>query len=560
MFIPTTIEEANERGWKRFDIILVIGDAYIDSPFMGASIIGHVLLDAGYRVGIIAQPDMKSGIDIGRLGEPLFFWGVSGGSVDSLISNYTATGKKRMGDDLTPGGRNNRRPDRAVIAYTNLIRRHFKNTAPIVIGGIEASLRRIAHYDYRDNSIRRSVIFDAKGDILVYGMGERAALELAGRLKTGLVITEVPGICYISDKKIENYIELPSFEAVSSDKMKFQDMYDIFYRNNDPVKAVGLVQKHGNRYLIHNPPARPLSEGELDRVHGLPYERDLHPYYKSRGGVRALDTIRFSITTHRGCFGGCNYCAITVHQGISVVSRSEKSILKEVRAFTKHPAFKGIISDVGGATANMYGISCKKMTARGACADRSCLAPKICSGLQINHQRQISLLRSIRKVPGIKKAFVASGIRHDLVMADRKAGESYLSEIVRFHVSGQLKVAPEHCMGRVLGLMGRPPAESLIAFRDLFSRLSRRFKKKQYLTYYFIAAHPGCTHEDMIALKKFAAQDLHLLPEQVQIFTPAPLTWSALMYYTGIDPFTGNKIFVERDRKKKEEQKRALGK
>ncbi len=558
MFIPTTIEEANERGWHGFDIILVSADTYIDSPLIGVSVIGHLLMDAGYRVGIIAQPDTKSGADITRLGEPYLFWGVSGGSVDSLVSNYTATRKKRMNDDLTPGGLNTLRPDRAVISYVNLIRRHFKNTAQIVIGGIEASLRRIAHYDYWDDKIRRSIIFDAKADILVYGMGERAVLDLASRLKSGRDVQNIRGTCVISDKKADGYEELPAFEAVAGSKRAFIEMYRLFFRHNASDKSAGLIQRHGSRYLIHHPPSLPLSSSELDRVHGLPYERDVHPYYKKLGAVRGLETVQFSITTHRGCFGGCNYCAIAVHQGAQITCRTEASILKEARSFLRHPSFKGIISDIGGATANMYGMFCPKMDTKGACTDKCCLYPGICKSLKISHKRLTKLLVRLRSIPGIKKAFVASGIRYDLVTADRNAGEAYLDEIVKHHVSGQLKVAPEHCVGAVLSLMARPSIKSLLAFKDRFDRLSQKYGKKQYLTYYLIAAHPGSTIQDMRELKQFTRKELHLVPEQVQIFTPGPSTLSALMYHTGIDPFTGKKIFVEKTIHGKEKQKKIM--
>jgi uncharacterized radical SAM protein YgiQ len=558
LYIPTTIDEAKTLGWDRFDVILISGDTYIDSPYMGVAVIGHLLIAAGYRVGIIAQPDIRDGHDIARLGEPLLFWGVSSGSVDSLVSNYTATGKKRLQDDLTPGGRNNRRPDRAIIVYTNLIRGHFKDTVPIVIGGIEASMRRIAHYDFRDNNIRRSILFDAKADILVYGMGERAVLELADSFKSGSEFHEIRGICIISDDKLGDYIELPSYERVSQDKSEFLKMSRLFFQNCDPVRGKKIVQMHGNRCLIHNPPAVPLSSEQLDQVYELPYERDLHPFYKNLGNVRALDTIRFSITTHRGCFGGCNFCSIAAHQGSSVISRSEESILREVKKFIKHPDFNGIITDIGGPTANMYGMLCRSMLRKGACEDKRCAGSYVCRSMSISHKSQISLLRKIRKVPGVRKAFVASGVRYDLIVADREAGEEYCAELVQNHVSGQLKIAPEHCVGHVLDLMGKPSTEDLMTFRELFARYNKKYRKKQFLTYYLIAAHPGCTHKDMIALKRFMREELHLAPEQVQIYTPLPSTWSTVMYYTGLNPFTGEEIFVERDVRKKEKQKKAI--
>jgi uncharacterized radical SAM protein YgiQ len=558
LFLPTTMEEAASLGWERFDVILVTGDTYIDSPFLGTAVIGHVLMGAGYRVGIIAQPDVRSGADITRLGEPLLFWGVSSGSVDSMVSNYTASGKPRREDDLTPGGKNRRRPDRAVIVYSNLIREHFKNTAPIVIGGIEASMRRIAHYDFHDNRVRRSILFDSKADILVYGMGERAVLELADCLKKGRDYRVIRGLCHISANRNDTYIELPSYERVSQDKREFVKMSRLFFQNSDPVSGKGMTQMHGNRHLMYNPPAVPLTSVELDRVYEFPYERLVHPYYKSMGEVRALGTIQFSITTHRGCFGGCSFCSISVHQGSCVVSRSEESIIREARSFTRHRDFKGIITDIGGPTANMYGLLCKNMLRRGTCADKRCLGEYVCRSMSVSHKSLISLLGKVRKVPGVRKAFVASGIRHDLVLADHDAGEHYLAEMLRHHVSGQLKIAPEHCVDRVLDLMGKPPAESLIAFRDLFNRLNKQCRKKQFLTYYLIAAHPGCTLEDMKQLRGFAGRELRLIPEQVQIFTPLPSTRSTVMYYTGVDPLSGDTMFVERDVRGKERQKRVV--
>ena len=559
MFIPTTMEEAKTLGWDRFDVILVSGDTYIDSPYMGVAVIGHILMESGYRVGIIAQPDVRDGRDITRLGEPVLFWGLSSGSVDSLVSNYTASGKKRIQDDLTPGGKNVRRPDRAIIVYTNLIRQHYKDTVPIVIGGIEASLRRIAHYDFRDDRVRRSILFDAKADILVYGMGERAVRELAERLKNGGDIRGIRGTCHLSGTAVQDFIELPSYERAAGNKEQFVTMSRLFFGNCEPVGGRGMVQKHGDRYLVHNPPAEPLSSEELDRLYELEYERDLHPYYKKMGEARALDTIRFSITTHRGCFGGCNFCSIAVHQGRGIVSRSEASIIREAKNFVRDPAFRGVIADVGGPTANMYGMLCKTMARRGPCADRRCLGDYVCRSMSVSHRSQVGLLRKIRNIPGIRMAFVASGIRHDLVMADRDAGEEYLSELVRHHVSGQLKVAPEHCVDRVLDCMGKPSVESLLLFRDLFNRLNKQHKKKQFLTYYLIAAHPGCTLDHMKHLRGFAREELHCDPEQVQIFTPLPSTWSTVMYYTGRNPFTGGTIFVERNTAEKEKQKRAMG-
>ncbi|MBI5779686.1 MAG: YgiQ family radical SAM protein [Planctomycetes bacterium] len=637
MFLPTTIEEANKLGYKELDIILVTGDTYIDSPFIGAAVIGKVLVNAGFRVGIIAQPDIKSDKDITRLGEPELFWGVTAGSVDSMVANYTASKKHRRNDDFTPGGENTKRPDRASIVYSNLIKRYFpairrdsasqlrKNTKPIVLGGIESSLRRIAHYDYWDDAIRRSILFDAKADILVYGMGEQAVVELAHALKTQPVYTErsehrsdhepllgrsecvipvqpkaggiqnwqdIKGLCYISSEPRKDYMLLPSYEEVKDDKHKFIEMFHTFYNNNDPITAKGLCQKQDTRYLIQNPPSENLTTKELDAIYEpspgtqglgeLDYENEVHPYYLKQGkvhphtkifgvGVKALETIKFSITSHRGCYGECNFCSITVHQGRTVISRSLESIIREAEKLAKMPDFKGYISDVGGPTANMYAIECAKKLKIGACVaaaesrlfrdgGKRCLYPNICKNLKIDHSRQIELLRGLRQIPGVKKVFIGSGIRHDMVMEDAKYGLKYLAEVVEHHTSGQLKIAPEHTEDNVLKHMGKPNRDYLKRFKDEFYRLNKQFGKRQFLTYYLIAAHPGCSYQDMLELRKYTRQELKITPEQAQVFTPLPSTYSALMYYTGINPFADEKIFVEKDIANKQRQKEVITK
>jgi len=550
MFLPTTKSEIKELGWEKLDIILVSGDTYVDSPYIGIAILGKILVDKGFRVGIIAQPDINSSSDISRLGEPELFWGVTGGSVDSMVANYTASKKRRRDDDYTPGGENNRRPDRAVIAYTNLIQRNFKNTKPIIIGGIEASLRRVAHYDFWSNKLRRSILFDSKADYLVYGMGEKTIIEIAQKLQKDKSITGIRGLSYISDENKYEYLQLPSFEETLADKNKFIEMFNLFYLNNDPISAKGLVQKHGNRFLIQNPPQFNPTTEEMDYYHDLKYERETHPFYRKWGEVRALDTIRFSINTHRGCYGECNFCAIAVHQGQTISGRSEKSIINEAIEFTKFKNFKGNISDVGGPTANMYGFECAKKLKLGNCADKRCVAPTTCKALKPTHKPQIDLLKKLRKLEGIKKVFVASGIRYDMVLDDKIYGEEYLKEIVQHHTSGQMKIAPEHSEDKVLELMGKPGKRYLTDFRDKFYKYSKDVGKNQFLTYYMIAAHPGCTENDMHKLKEFTSEKLEISPEQVQIFTPTPSTYSTLMYYTEIDPFTGNKLFVEKDTNK----------
>ncbi|MBN1697486.1 MAG: YgiQ family radical SAM protein [Spirochaetales bacterium] len=541
-------------GFSECDIILVTGDTYIDSPFIGVALIGKVLLEKGYRVGIIAQPDTESPGDITRLGEPRLFWGITGGCMDSMVANYTATKKFRKSDDLTPGGINNRRPDRAVIVYANLIRRYFKNTAPLVLGGVEASLRRICHYDYWSNKVRNSVLFDAKADILVYGMAEKTVAALAEKLDRGEDYRDLRGICYPSGEMKRDYIMLPSADEVASDKEAFARMFAVFYENTDPHDARGLLQRHGNRYLVHNPPGYYETEEELDRIHSLDFERDVHPWYGVRGRVRALDTIRFSITSHRGCAGECNFCSISIHQGRVVRSRSVDSIVSEAERFKNHPDFRGIITDTGGPTANMYGAQCRRWAERGACRGKRCLFPRICNQYESDHKRQISLLKRLEEISGVKKVFLASGIRHDLVLSD-KNGFAYLEQILRHHTSGQLKLAPEHSEEKVLALMGKTGGTSLTDFMRMFERLAEKDGKKQFLTYYFMAAHPGCTGEDMMKLDRFIRTNLKIRPEQVQIFTPTPSTWSTLMYYTGINPFTCDRLFVEKGMKAVQRQK-----
>ncbi len=558
MYLPTTPAELASLGWDQLDVILVSGDSYIDSPYIGTAVIGNLLVERGYRVGVIAQPNVNSEQDITRLGEPRLFWGVTAGSIDSMVANYTPLKKKRRQDDYTPGGHNDRRPNRATIAYTNLIRRYFKDTQPIVLGGIEASLRRIAHYDFWSNKIRRSILFDSKADYLLYGMAEKAVLELAAGLKSGQDVQQLRGLCYITSEPVQSYSELPSFEHVQKDKHAFIDMFHAFYQNNDPLIAKGLIQRHGDRYLVQNPPQPYLSQTELDEIYALPYERSQHPYYESQGSVRALDTIKYSISTHRGCYGECNFCAIAVHEGRTVRWRSQSSILSEARKLTKQPGFKGYIQDVGGPTANMYGFECDKKLSSGVCSKKHCLYPDTCSLLQVDHQPQIDLLRAIRELPGVKKAFIASGIRYDMLMGDEVCGNTYLQELAAHHVSGQLKVAPEHTEPQVLAYMGKPGTKTLLEFKEAFDQASLQAGKRQFLTYYFIAAHPGSREQDMHALKRFVSRKLKMNPEQVQIFTPTPSTYSTLMYYTELDPFTRQPLYVEKEPAKVNRQKQIV--
>ncbi len=556
MFIPTVPEEVRARGWDSLDVIIVSGDTYIDSPYNGAAIIGHWLIDNGFRVGTICQPSVSDGEDITRLGMPELFWSVTSGCVDSMVANYSPSGKFRKEDDFTPGGTNDRRPDRACIAYSNLIRRYAKGK-PIVLGGIEASLRRAVHYDFWSDSLRRSILFDAKADAITYGMAELSNLELAECMRDGRDWSNARGICRIGREAPDGYIEMPSYEECAADRARFADAFRIFYHNCDPVTAAGLVQKHGDRFLVQNPPQRCLAPEELDRVYMLDYEYAVHPFYAKNGKVRAMDTIKNSITTHRGCYGECSFCAIAVHQGRRVVSRTADSVVAEAERIASMPGFNGIIYDVGGPTANMYGIECPRKAEKGACPDRKCLYPRPCPSLGIDHSAQIGLLDRIKAVPGVKKVFVTSGIRFDMVVADEARGQDYVDCIVKDHVSGQLKIAPEHISGEVLSRMGKPGPNVLLDFKDMFDGSNRRQGKDQFLTYYFMAAHPGCGQRDMEELADFVHRDLRTNPEQVQVFTPTPSTVSTLMYCTGKD-MDGRRVWSEHVPGLKLKQKQTL--
>ena len=558
-FLPTTKEDMDARGWTQCDVILVSGDAYIDSPFIGVAMVGRMLERLGYKVGMIGQPDIKSDVDIKRLGEPRLYWGVSGGSVDSMVSNYTATKKFRNSDDYTPGGKNDKRPDRALNVYCNLIRRYFKNTAPLVLGGIEASLRRVSHYDYWSNKLKKPILFDSKADILVYGMGEIAIEQLTKAIAEKRDYKDIRGLCYISKEPVHEYHQLPSHAECLEDKEKYIDLFDLFYDNNDPIAAKGLCQPVDTRFLIQTPPCDYLNEDEMDANSNLPFTRELHPYYAKMGKVKCLETIKFSIMTHHGCWGECNFCAIGVHQGRTIRTRSEDNILKEAKDFNQYKDYKGIISDVGGPTANMYGYECDKKLKLGTCDHQRCVdANHLCNKMKVDHGRNINLLRQVRQVDGVRKAFVASGVRYDLITEDKKHGYEYLKEMVKHHISGQMKVAPEHTQQHVLELMGKPGKQTLIDFKKLYDKLNKEEGKNQFLTYYLIAAHPGCEEKDMHELKRFTRDELQMNPEQAQVFTPTPGTYSAVMYYTEMDPISRKKIFVEKDTKRKEKQKQIV--
>lgn len=554
MFLPTTKEEMGKLGWKELDVILVTGDAYVDHPSFGVALIGHYLLAHGFKVGIIAQPDWKSDKDITRLGRPRLFFGVTAGNVDSMVANYTASKKKRKTDDYTPGGVGGRRPDRATIVYTNLIKRNFPDV-PVVLGGLEASLRRFAHYDWWEDRVRKSVLVDAKADLLVYGMGEKAILEIAKILSTTGKVEDcrsVRGIVWWTSKKPDKGIELPSYEEIVNEPVLYAKAVKMQTFLTDPHRDLILFQRQDTRYVVQNPPQPPLTQEELDELYLLPYERDVHPYYSSMGKVKAIETVRFSITAVRGCFGGCSFCALTQHQTTHVVSRSKESILEEVRILTKRKDFKGVITDVGGPTANLYGSSCVTREEKGQC-QRFCMHPKVCSGVKPNHEAFLDLLESVKRLPKVKHVFVSSGIRHDLVFAEGDP-DVFIKELVKY-TPGQLKLAPEHSHPKVLSLMRKPPAELFLEFKKRFEKFAREFGEEKYVIGYFVVGHPGEGWRENHHLKEFIRKHLGYVPQQVQIFTPTPGTLSTAMYYSGIDPITEEKVFVEKSLKVRNKMK-----
>ncbi len=547
-----TMKEAEALGINEFDVILITGDAYVDHPSFGAAVIGRVLWDAGYSVGIIAQPDCKSVADLKKLGKPRLFFGVTSGNVDSLVNNYTANLKIRSDDVYSPGGKGGLRPNRAAIVYSDKIHSIFPDT-PIVLGGIEASLRRFAHYDYWSDSVRRSILADAPADMLVFGMGERQVVKIASRLSKSENIRDITDIAgtviktEISKWRLMRhvgYVELPSFTDVSQDKMLYAKAFNLHYQEQDPVRGRPVAQVHPKTVIIQNKPAMPFCAEELDHVYELPYARMAHPSYNKP--IPALAPVKFSIVSHRGCFASCSFCALTHHQGRIVQSRSIGSMVREVQRMAKMQDFKGIVQDVGGPTANMYSMHCDLWDGRGACADKICTHP-LCKNLDTSHQKQVELLRRLREIPGVNKVFIGSGIRYDLVLADPSG---YLSELCEYHVSGQLKVAPEHISGLVTDMMHKPSRVVFDEFRKKFASENRRLGKEQYLIPYFMSGHPGCTIKDMVELVEYI-RDNNLYTEQVQDFTPTPMTASTCMYYTGFDPFTLKEVHVAKGREKR---------
>ena len=548
-FLPVTKKEMQQRGWDQVDFVYLTGDAYVDHPSFGAAIISRLLESRGYRVGIIPQPDWRKKESVQVFGAPRLGFLVSAGNMDSMVNHYTVSRKHRQKDSYSPGGEMGLRPDMPTVVYSNLIRQTYKHT-PIILGGIEASLRRLAHYDYWENKVRRSVLLDSGADLISYGMGEHSIIQIAEALQSGLPIDEitfVPGTVYKCKDLSRAYdpVILPSYETVSSDKKAYAESFAEQYRNTDPFTARVMAENYGNRgYVIQNPPALPLSQQEMDDVYDLPYRNAWHPMYDARGGIPALEEIKFSLTSNRGCFGGCNFCALTFHQGRILQTRSHDSILREAEKMTKDPDFKGYIHDVGGPTADFRQPSCQKQLTKGVCQNRQCLFPKPCGTLTVDHTDYVSLLRKLRKLSGVKKVFIRSGVRFDYVVADKSP--VFLQELVKHHVSGQLRVAPEHVSNQVLHYMGKPSHEVYQQFLDQYEKANAATGRKQYAVPYFMSSHPGCTIKEAVKLAEYV-RDLGFTPEQVQDFYPTPSTLSTCMYYTGIHPLTKEKVYIPRD-------------
>ncbi len=559
-FFPVSAEDMAARGWDSYDFLIVNGDAYVDHPSFGSVVIARVLEADGFRIGYLSQPDWHSADAFRAMGRPRLGVMISAGNLDSMVAHYTAAKKRRRQDAYSPGNRPGLRPDRATLVYANRVREAF-GKIPLIIGGLEASLRRFAHYDYWDNKVRRSLLFDCRADLLVYGMGEAASREIAARLRDGTPIsemTDIRGTSYAArDVSGCPYpkIEVPSFEEVAADKTAYAKANKIEYEEHDPIRGKAILQKHGDRWLITNPPQMPLSTPELDRVAELPYVRAYHPMYESMGGVPAIEEVRFSVTHNRGCIGGCNFCALAFHQGRMMTCRSIESVVREVTALTHHPEFKGYIHDVGGPTANLRHPCCKKQLRHGMCPNRVCLAPKPCPNLIADESDYLELLRRLRKIPGIKKVFVRSGIRYDYMLCDKK--DDFFRELVKYHISGQLKVAPEHCIDSVLDYMGKSHIDVYERFQQKYIALNKNAGKSQFLVPYLMSSHPGSRLEDAVALAEYLHK-MHRVPEQVQDFYPVPGCLSTCMYYTGIDPRDMKGVYVARDPHEKALQRALL--
>lgn len=559
--MPITKEEMIERGWDRPDFVCVTGDAYVDHPSFGVAVISRVLEADGYRVAILPQPDWRTCADFKRFGKPRLGFLVTSGNIDSMVAHYTVAKKKRSDDYYSPGGKAGRRPDRAVIVYCNRIREAYGDV-PIIIGGLEASLRRFAHYDYWDDKVRRSILVDSRADILVYGMGEKAIRRISQLLNKGVPvkkIRDVRGTCYLCKvgeplhfKAVGGY----DYDLLKTDKNAYAEAFAVQYNEQDYVTGRAVTERYDDRLLVQNPPMPPLEREELDWVYSLPYMRAYHPSYEAEGGVPAIQEVLFSVTHSRGCFGGCNFCALTFHQGLSVRSRSIESVVAEVEKLTKHPEFKGYIHDIGGPTANFRHPSCKKQLEHGMCRNKKCLVPAPCKQLDADHSEFLELLERVSKVPGVKKVFIRSGIRYDYMLCD-KTGDEFFRRLVREHVSGQLKVAPEHCSPGVLALMGKPSIGVFEKFSRRYFELCKEAGKEQYLVPYLMSSHPGSTLKDAVELALYLKRK-GISPEQVQDFYPTPGTVSTVMFYTGIDPLTMKPVYVARDYNEKRMQRALL--
>ena len=545
-FLPITREEMKERGWDQVDFVYVSGDAYVDHPSFGHAIITRLLESRGYRVGIIAQPDWRKPESVQVFGEPRLGFLVSAGNMDSMVNHYSVSKKRRKTDAYTPGGEMGKRPDYACVVYGNLIRQTYKKT-PIILGGIEASLRRMAHYDYWSDKLKRSVLLDSGADVISYGMGEHSIVELAEALDAGIPVEDITYIAgtVVKTKSLDSIYDaeiLPSFEDLKADKMNYARSFYTQYLNTDAFNGKRLVEPYSEHlYVVQNPPATPLTQMEMDDVYSLPYQRTYHPSYEAKGGVPAIKEIKFSLISNRGCFGGCSFCALTFHQGRIVQVRSHESLIEEAKEITKDKDFKGYIHDVGGPTANFRHPSCKKQMEHGVCKTRQCLFPSPCKNLDADHRDYGSLLRKLRDIPKVKKVFIRSGIRFDYLLADKK--QEFLRELCEYHVSGQLKVAPEHVAGPVLSLMGKPEHKVYEEFTRQFYKMNERIGKEQYLVPYLMSSHPGSTLKEAVELAEYC-RDLGYMPEQVQDFYPTPSTLSTCMYYTGVDPRTMQKVYV----------------
>ena len=559
-FLPMNIKEVKARGWDEVDFVYVMGDSYVDHPSFGAAIITRVLEDCGYKVAVLSQPDWKNDADFLQFGKPRLGFFVTAGNIDSMVAHYTVAKRKRSDDAYTAGGKNGKRPDRAVTVYSNIIRRLYPDSV-IIIGGLEASLRRFAHYDYWKNTVMPSVLFDSKADIISYGMGELQTIEMAKRLSEGYPVEalyDIRGICYAvktSDYVPKTVVELPSYERVCESKKDYVIAARKELEEADAVRGKTLIQRHGNYILIQNPPMQPLNTKQLDYVYSLPYERWYPQCYEKLGGVPGIQEVLFSITHNRGCFGACNFCSLAFHQGRAVTVRSKQSVIDEAKAFLNDKRFKGYISDVGGPTANFRLPSCEKQKKAGLCKSRKCLAPTPCPNMQVSHTEYLDILRELRKLDGIKKVFIRSGIRFDYLMEDQS--DEFFEELVKYHISGQLRVAPEHCSAAVLDRMGKPHIETYKKFCDKFYKLTGRMSKDQYIVPYLMSSHPGSTLKDAVELALFCKRE-NIHPKQVQDFYPTPGTISTCMFYTGIDPYTMKEVYVPKSEEEKSMQRALL--